>query len=95
MTKGMSTGDLLVPKIEQGRTGQLEKSGEAEPSASGRQVPIQPVGPVQWCLIGGGKMSWQISARFLTGTIASSVDPAAREVSAEGLLPGLLTPRHC
>lgn len=47
VTKGMSAGDLLVPKIEQGRTGRLEKISEAEPSASRRQVPIQPVSPLQ------------------------------------------------
>lgn len=37
VTKGMSTGDLLGLKIEQGRTGRLGRSGEAETPAPGRQ----------------------------------------------------------
>lgn len=71
VTKGVSTGDLWVPKIEQGRTGWLEKFSEAEPSASGRQVPVQPASPLQCCLMGGGKFSRQISA-----CVVSSQTPA-------------------
>lgn len=48
VTKGMSAGDLLIPKIEQGRTGRLEKFGEAKPSVSTRQVTAQPAGSLQW-----------------------------------------------
>lgn len=83
MTKGMSTGDLLVPKIEQGRSGWLEKCYEAEPSAFGRQVPGQPL---RRCLMGRGKTSWQISAQFRTDTIASSTDPAVSSLQKGGSL---------
>lgn len=91
VTKGMSTGDLLVPKIEQGRSGWLEKFCEAEPSACGRQVPSQPATPLQRCLMGRGKTSWQVSAQLLTDTVASSTDPAVSSLQ-RGASPTTLLP---